>query len=94
MSRYCTGEIHLFFCLLGLNWTYCKTDMDYFPNRVSESTVCKMPVSNLAKVFGPTLVGYSVPDPDPSILVMETHQQQNVRACVVFTSSDLFSVVV
>ncbi|XP_018300582.1 rac GTPase-activating protein 1 [Mycetomoellerius zeteki] len=31
--------------------------------RVSSSTECKMPISNLAKVFGPTLVGYISKEP-------------------------------
>jgi len=28
-------------------------------SRVATSPDCKMPVSNLARVFGPTIVGYS-----------------------------------
>lgn len=40
-----------------------------------------MPASNLAKVFGPTLVGYSVPEPDPATMLTETRQQQLVGCC-------------
>lgn len=40
-----------------------------------------MPASNLAKVFGPTLVGYSVPEPDPATMLTETRQQQMVGCC-------------
>ncbi|KOC65521.1 Rac GTPase-activating protein 1 [Habropoda laboriosa] len=43
--------------------------------RVSSSPECKMPISNLAKVFGPTLVGYSSQDPSPTSLLSETKNQ-------------------
>lgn len=46
--------------------------------RVAESKVCQMPISNLAKVFGPTVVGYSCEDPNPSNLINETRQQVQV----------------
>lgn len=34
-----------------------------------------MPISNLAKVFGPTLVGYSSQKPSPTSLLSETNNQ-------------------
>ncbi|XP_076640104.1 rac GTPase activating protein tumbleweed [Colletes latitarsis] len=43
--------------------------------RVSSSPECKMPISNLAKVFGPTLVGYSCQQPSPTSLLSETKNQ-------------------
>ncbi|XP_043258750.1 rac GTPase-activating protein 1 [Colletes gigas] len=43
--------------------------------RVSSSPECKMPISNLAKVFGPTLVGYSCQEPSPTSLLSETKNQ-------------------
>lgn len=43
--------------------------------RVSESPDCKMPVGNLSKVFGPTIVGYSSQDPDPHTMLNETRLQ-------------------
>ncbi|XP_078053130.1 rac GTPase activating protein tumbleweed [Augochlora pura] len=43
--------------------------------RVSSSPECKMPISNLAKVFGPTLVGYSCQNPTPTSLLTETRNQ-------------------
>ncbi|XP_031836061.1 rac GTPase activating protein tumbleweed [Nomia melanderi] len=43
--------------------------------RVSSSPECKMPISNLAKVFGPTLVGYSCQEPSPTSLLTETRNQ-------------------
>jgi Rac GTPase-activating protein 1 len=53
---------------------------------VSEAKECMMPVGNLAKVFGPTLVGYSVSDPEPQMLLQQTTDQQNVSSnvCQVF----------
>ncbi|OAD60257.1 Rac GTPase-activating protein 1 [Eufriesea mexicana] len=43
--------------------------------RVSSSPECKMPISNLAKVFGPTLVGYSCQKPTATSLLSETNNQ-------------------
>ncbi|ESP01771.1 hypothetical protein LOTGIDRAFT_238160 [Lottia gigantea] len=41
--------------------------------RVSEASACQMPASNLARVFGPTIVGYSSPDLNMNDM-METHK--------------------
>jgi Rac GTPase-activating protein 1 len=46
--------------------------------RVAGWEDCKMPISNLAKVFGPTIVGYSTDDMDAMRMVQETRMQQNV----------------
>jgi len=46
--------------------------------RVSQTPACKMPANNLARVFGPTLVGHSVPEPEPSQLISETKYQAMV----------------
>ncbi|XP_053313726.1 rac GTPase-activating protein 1 [Spea bombifrons] len=46
--------------------------------RVSQSPSCKMDVTNLSKVFGPTLVGHAVPDPDPMTLLHDTKRQPKV----------------
>ncbi|XP_011497551.1 PREDICTED: rac GTPase-activating protein 1 [Ceratosolen solmsi marchali] len=43
--------------------------------RVSSTPECKMPITNLAKVFGPTLVGYSCQHPSPSSMLAETKNQ-------------------
>lgn len=43
--------------------------------RVSSSAECKMPISNLAKVFGPTLVGFSSLEPSPTSMLSETKNQ-------------------
>ncbi|EFN88757.1 Rac GTPase-activating protein 1 [Harpegnathos saltator] len=42
--------------------------------RVSSSPECKMPISNLAKVFGPTLVGYRSQEPSLDMLSETKHQ--------------------
>ncbi|KAG8452721.1 hypothetical protein GDO86_004494 [Hymenochirus boettgeri] len=46
--------------------------------RVSQSPNCKMDVSNLARVFGPTLVGHAVSDPDPMTILQDTKGQPKV----------------
>ncbi|NP_001084820.1 Rac GTPase activating protein 1 L homeolog [Xenopus laevis] len=46
--------------------------------RVAQSPDCKMDVSNLAKVFGPTLVGHAVSDPDPMTILQDTRRQPMV----------------
>lgn len=47
--------------------------------RVSECTECKMPASNLAKVFGPTIVGYSSSEAEPMKMLAETTKQAKVK---------------
>ena len=46
---------------------------------MSEATECMMSVGNFAKVFGPTIVGYSVSDPGPDLILMQVTDQQQVR---------------
>jgi Rac GTPase-activating protein 1 len=41
-----------------------------------------MPASNLAKIFGPTIVGYSTSDPEPIAMLNETKQQAMVRTAL------------
>lgn len=38
-----------------------------------------MPIDNLAKVFGPTVIGYSCADPDHLAIFSETAVQKDVR---------------
>ena len=45
---------------------------------VAEVPDNKMSISSLAKVYGPTLVGYSTSDLEPGVLLTETRQQQTV----------------
>jgi len=44
-----------------------------------------MPIDNLAKVFGPTLVGYSSDNPSPDNLLNETRLSIAVRGifCII-----------
>ena len=44
----------------------------------SYSDANKMPVASLAKVFGPTIVGYSSETPQPSSMWKETQLQPKV----------------
>ncbi|XP_039193232.1 rac GTPase-activating protein 1 [Crotalus tigris] len=46
--------------------------------RVAQSPDTKMDISNLAKVFGPTIVGHAVSDPDPMTLLQDTKRQPRV----------------
>uniref|UniRef100_UPI0037E965C8 rac GTPase-activating protein 1-like n=1 Tax=Semicossyphus pulcher TaxID=241346 RepID=UPI0037E965C8 len=46
--------------------------------KVSQSVATKMDVNNLARVFGPTLVGHAVPDPDPMTILHDTNRQPKV----------------
>lgn len=46
--------------------------------RVSQSPQTKMDVMNLSRVFGPTLVGHAVPDPDPMTILQDTSRQPRV----------------
>ncbi|XP_063609378.1 rac GTPase-activating protein 1-like isoform X2 [Penaeus indicus] len=62
--------------------------------RVAECPECKMPASNLAKVFGPTLVGYSVPEPDPATMLTETRQQQMVMEKLLEISTDYWNTFI
>lgn len=56
---------------------------DFFPllsfHRVSQSVNTKMDATNLARVFGPTLVGHAVPDPDPRTILHDTPRQPRVK---------------
>ncbi|NXK54509.1 RGAP1 protein, partial [Chauna torquata] len=46
--------------------------------RVAQSPETKMDITNLAKVFGPTIVAHAVPDPDPMTLLQDTKRQPKV----------------
>ncbi|XP_067002574.2 rac GTPase-activating protein 1 [Anabrus simplex] len=59
--------------------------------RISESPECKMPALNLAKIFGPTLVGYSCSDPEPMAMVNETRQAVGVVELMLSTESSYWA---
>uniref|UniRef100_A0AAY5EZC1 Rac GTPase-activating protein 1 n=1 Tax=Electrophorus electricus TaxID=8005 RepID=A0AAY5EZC1_ELEEL len=46
--------------------------------RVAQSTDTKMDVTNLARVFGPTIVGHAVAEPDPMTILQDTKRQPKV----------------
>ncbi|XP_077429526.1 rac GTPase-activating protein 1-like [Vanacampus margaritifer] len=46
--------------------------------KVSKSVDTKMNVTNLARVFGPTLVGHAVPNPDTMTVLSDTSRQPRV----------------
>uniref|UniRef100_A0A8B9QYK4 Rac GTPase-activating protein 1 n=1 Tax=Anas platyrhynchos TaxID=8839 RepID=A0A8B9QYK4_ANAPL len=46
--------------------------------RVAQSPDTKMDVTNLAKIFGPTIVAHAVPDPDAMTLLQDTKRQPKV----------------
>ncbi|KAB0792708.1 hypothetical protein PPYR_14667 [Photinus pyralis] len=58
--------------------------------RVSNMPECKMPADNLAKVFGPTLIGYSSSDCNSEQLLTETRQQFMVMDQLIGLSSDFW----
>ncbi|XP_013780451.2 rac GTPase-activating protein 1-like [Limulus polyphemus] len=62
--------------------------------RISETPEVKMPLSNLAKVFGPTLIGFSSPEPSPGEMFAETKQQHLVMEKLLNIPSDYWETFV
>lgn len=56
--------------------------------RVADSVEVKMPITNLAKVFGPTIVGYSSAEPDQHAMFTETVIQYNILDCLLNIPTD------
>ncbi|KAK5864210.1 hypothetical protein PBY51_001170 [Eleginops maclovinus] len=46
--------------------------------RVADSLDTRMDITNLARVFGPTIVGHAVPNPDPMTILQDTKRQPKV----------------
>ncbi|KAK2851810.1 hypothetical protein Q5P01_008086 [Channa striata] len=46
--------------------------------RVADSLDTKMDISNLARVFGPTIVGHALPNPEPMTILQDTKRQPKV----------------
>ncbi|NXN91130.1 RGAP1 protein, partial [Rhinopomastus cyanomelas] len=59
--------------------------------RVAQSPDTKMDVTNLAKVFGPTIVAHAVPDPDPMTLLQDTKRQPKVVERLLLLPVDYWS---
>lgn len=66
--------------MLGFIRMYFVIVISFVHFRVSESKECKMPIDSLAKMFGPTIVGYSSDDLDPGSMFSETAQQAKVSS--------------
>lgn len=49
-----------------------------------------MPTTNLAKIFGPTVVGYSKQEPDHAAILGETFIQQDVMLHFLNISNDFW----
>ncbi|XP_060117452.1 rac GTPase-activating protein 1-like [Heteronotia binoei] len=49
-------------------------------HRVIESPKCRMDQHSLARIFGPTLVGHSIPNPTPVTIMEDTPRQSQVVA--------------
>ncbi|CAL8075310.1 unnamed protein product [Calicophoron daubneyi] len=58
---------------------------------VSRTPACQMGEENLAKVFGPTLVGYSCPEPQLMQTVTETRTQQAVLKLLFAVPDNVYS---
>lgn len=57
--------------LLTLTWFFCG-------NSVADCKSIKMGKDNLAKIFGPTVLGYSRADPDQHEIFTQTMIQKDV----------------
>ena len=61
---------------------------------MSESKETKMPVSNLAKVLGPTIVGYSSQDLQPEELMREIAVQASTLEKLIQIDSDYWNTYI
>ncbi|NXL65710.1 RGAP1 protein, partial [Chordeiles acutipennis] len=59
--------------------------------RVAQSPETKMDVTNLAKVFGPTIVAHAVPCPDHMTLLQDTKRQPKVVERLLLLPTDYWS---
>eukprot|EP00092_Neocalanus_flemingeri_P040430 GFUD01044031.1.p1 GENE.GFUD01044031.1~~GFUD01044031.1.p1 ORF type:complete len:697 (-),score=180.39 GFUD01044031.1:226-2316(-) len=59
--------------------------------KVSESHETKMSVSNLAKILGPTIVGYSTADPQPEEILREVEVQACTMEKLIMIDTDYWS---
>lgn len=59
--------------------------------RISECPEVKMPLTNFAKIFGPTIVGYSCPEPDQHMMFAETQIQFSVMFALLSIPTDYWN---
>ncbi|XP_041925127.1 rac GTPase-activating protein 1 isoform X2 [Alosa sapidissima] len=56
--------------------------------RVMQSPLCQMDLNNLARVFGPTIVGHSMSEPSPMTIMRDTTTQPKVMARLLSFSAE------
>lgn len=59
--------------------------------RLSECPDVKMPLTNFAKIFGPTIIGYSCVNPDQHKVFAETQVQFSVMFCLLSIPTDYWN---
>ncbi|XP_077129262.1 rac GTPase-activating protein 1-like isoform X2 [Ranitomeya variabilis] len=59
--------------------------------RVMRSPECQMDKMNLSRVFGPTIVGHSVPDPSPLVIMQDTPRQAKVMSLLLSLPSGFWN---
>ncbi|KAM5125683.1 rac GTPase-activating protein 1-like isoform 2-T2 [Mantella aurantiaca] len=59
--------------------------------RVMRSPECQMDKMNLARVLGPTIVGHSVPDPSPLMIMQDTPRQAKVMSLLLSLPSGFWN---
>lgn len=59
--------------------------------RIAECPEIKMPIDNFAKIFGPTIFGYSCADPNQQMLFEQTHVQCIVMSALLNIPTDYWS---
>lgn len=59
--------------------------------KISESRETKMNVSNLAKILGPTIVGYSTADPQPEEIMREVEVQASTMEKLIRIDTDYWN---
>lgn len=62
--------------------------------KVASSPACKMPITNLSRIFGPTIVGNTVKDPSPWLFSNELPKQQQVVEALLKIPTDDWNVLI
>ncbi|KAM9323022.1 rac GTPase-activating protein 1 [Pholidichthys leucotaenia] len=57
-------------------------------HKVMRSPQCQMDQNNLARVFGPTIVGHGMSEPSPSTIMRDTNTQPKVVGCLLSLPED------
>lgn len=70
-------DVHLLFSV-SRNVAFYHTVEFLASFRVMKSPHCQMNQNNLARVFGPTVVGHGMPEPSPTTIMRDTNTQLKV----------------